>query len=175
MIYTVINEIKEYLEKTIQDENYVLNQLCVEKDETGKRVQPKVTTGNLPHQNFNLYGADDVFFQAPYVLVGFEESDENLQDCTFSILVQVCCCTSTYYDGEKRIVPDNKAFEDCVIFLEWIKNRIIKKWNFSGMPIDGRFKLGTYDSKELTYPYSFGYISFGLENKEVNINRSNLY
>lgn len=177
MIITALNEMKSYLEEKIQEENYLLVQNGLNDDDEARKVLPAVATGNLPHQNFNLYGADDIFFQAPYVLIGMEDTDSNMSETAIQVLIQVCCCSSTYYhkDTEQTSIPDNKAFEDCIIFLEWIKNRIIKKWHFYGMAVDGNFKIGSYNSKELTYPYSFGYVSFSLEQKEVTVNRSDLY
>lgn len=179
MLYRTLNEIKHFIENEIQNNNYLMAQNNIDseyQDESEKMVLPKVCTGLLPHQNFNLYGADNMFFQAPYVLIGFDEASFDMDTSEIPILIQVCCCSSSHYEEEgQRTLPDNRSFEDCIIFLEWIKNRIQKKWTFNGVPINGKFRLNTYNGKELTYPFCFGYLSFSLEAKPEESNIRDIY
>lgn len=138
--------------------------------EAPKMVTPKVTIGCLPHHNFSLYGAPDDMFQAPYILVGYEDSELNKEDSEINILIQVCCYTSETYDETSLGMPDNKAFIDLTLLLEYLRSKIMQ--NECSGSLESGVRIGTYNVKELTYPYSFGYVSFSVKTiRKTNIDR----
>lgn len=171
MYVALMNAVCETIQGGIERKDIKLMKVS---DNGSAPVHPCVTTGCLPHQNFNLYGAPELFFQAPYVLVSMETADEDIEGTRINMLVQACACSSTFYE-EKLQLPDNKAFEDCYLFLEKIKGIILEQWFFNEYCLDGKFQVGTYNTKELTYPYAFGYISFSLNGPPIQINRRKIY
>ena len=170
-IISVLNAYKEYIEKNLIKDDYKLAK-APDLDRQGiddcTHVIPKVTTGCLPHANFSLYGAGNEFFQAPYILVGYEDA-ENGEEDNLSILIQVCCYSSSIYitdESDEKYelkIPDNRAFEDVTLLLEYISNILRKEITIAGTCIDKPISIGSYNSKELTYPYSFGYLRFNIK------------
>lgn len=171
-ILTTLHAIQKYIEIAIEKHDYKLfksppmNKQGIVKPEL---VHPMVTTGCLPHANFSLYGAEREFFQAPYVLIGYEDGDLQSEEQSLRILINVCCYSQgLYIDDESQsdynlMIPDNKAFEDCTLFLEWLQQRLLEAGTINGATIEFPVRLGSYNSKELTYPYAFGFLSFDLK------------
>lgn len=171
MYVALMDAVSDTIQKGIENKDIKLMQ---DNAEESVLIHPHVTTGCLPHQNFNLYGAPKLFFQAPYVLVSMESADEDTESARINMIIQACTCSSTFYQEELQL-PDNKAFEDCYLFLEKIKGIILEQWFFNEYCLDGKFQVGTYNTKELTYPYAFGYISFSLNGPPIQINRRKIY
>ena len=149
--------------------------------EKAELVIPVVTTGCLPHANFSLYGAPNEFFQAPYVMIGFDDNNEDYEEAGIGLLIQVCCYSTLSYitdEEDERFtlsIPDNKAFEDCLNLLEWMKQRLLSSGKINGASIDRPIRMGSYNTKELTYPYSFGYLSVPLNMVPQNVPRKYEY
>lgn len=183
-IVKILHEYQKCIANELKDNGYMLSKApAVNRQgiDAPSMVIPEVTTGCLPHSNFSLYGAGNEFFQAPYVLVGFEDNSTDFDDSKTQLLVQVCCYSSGAYvndTNDERYslnIPDNKAFEDCLNLLEFIKQKLIAQGVIAGTAIERPIRLGTYNTKELTYPYSFGYLSFEISSTPQNISRSSLY
>lgn len=167
----LLREFEKTINQGINDHNYEL----ARPPEEGKQgiehptmVKPKTCIGCLPHTNFNLYGAPNQFFQAPYVMIGLEDSNTINGECDTKILIQVCCYSSSAYiqDDKNELynldIPDNQSFQDVLLFLEFLRDIILQNDTIDGATIEEPIILGSYNSKELTYPYSFGYLSFSV-------------
>lgn len=161
-----LERIKEFIETKIKEKNFMMCREPVEGEDASnlELVHPRVKIGNLPHSNFSLYGADERFFQAPYFLVGFETSSHDYTEEFITILIQVCAYPSETYEHEEGELafPDISGMLDVVTALETVRDWIIEDAKF---PANRPFQIGSYASKELTYPYAFGYLSFELETK----------
>ena len=161
----ILKALKKNIEMYLTESDYRLAQPPA-ADKAGidapTMVIPKVTIGCIPHQNFSLYGAPDMFFQAPYILIGYEDSDRESDDMSVNILIQVCTYPSETYDGTELGLPDNQALVDLTLCLEWLREKILIG-NIDSIQIEGNVKVGTYNTRELTYPYAFGYVSFSVK------------
>lgn len=166
-ISSELERIKEYLEGKIKEENFRMARPPEEGDEESplKAVRPKVTVGNIPHTNFSLYGsADDRFYQAPYILVGYEKAGFHPDNEEVDVLIQACSYTAVPYgrDSEEEgsvDFPDNTGVLDVTGMLEKVMGWIREIPTFSaGM----EFEIGSYGTMAYTYPYNFGYLSFQL-------------
>ncbi len=183
-ILSVLHSFQEYIEKELIVAEYKLMKAPpIDKQgiEKPALVIPAVTTGCLPHVNFSLYGATNEFFQAPYIMIGFDDNNEDYDEAGIQILIQVCCYSTSSYitDAEDERfsldIPDNKAFEDCINLLEWIKQKLILGGSVAGTSIDRPIRLGSYNNRELTYPYSFGYLSVPVKISPQNTLRNIIY
>ncbi len=182
-VLKILHEYQEFIEVELKKDNYLLPKsppLDMLGDEESTMVIPKVTTGCLPHTNFSLYGAANEFFQAPYIMVGMDDNSADMDSSKTQIMIQVCCYSSGLYitdEQDERYelkIPDNKAFEDCINLLEWIRQKIIEKGSIKGTTVERPIQLGSYNSKELTYPYSFGYLSFEALSVPLETNRTRI-
>ncbi len=135
-----------------------------EQGEELKDIYPSVVICGLPHVNFSMTGFPEEYFQAPYAMISVSDCEFDYEDISIPILIQVCCYTVLPYmvngvPDEQRI-PDNLGTLDVLNFLEkimaWLEEDI-------PVPISKPIRLGSYDNKEMTYPYAFGYISFDIE------------
>lgn len=181
-ILSVINAYKKFIEDELEKDNYLLVK-APPMGQNGKinptSVIPSVTTGCLPHANFSLDGADNEFFQAPYIMVGMDDYGADYDETSLQILIQACCYSSSSYVTDQTSelydlnIPDNRAFEDCLNLLEWMKNKIMSQGLIAGTSVDRPIRVGSYNSKELTYPYSFGYLTFPVNTVTHDISRKN--
>ena len=166
-----LDKVKEFLESKIEKTDYKLpiKKENMESDNTSL-VHPVVAYGNLPHENFSMYGAEQRSFQPPYILIGIEECTFDYNSETIPILIQVCCYTAeAYQSGENEMmIPDNMGTLDAIGLLESIREWIMEEARF---PWEKPFTLGTYDTKESTYPLAFGYIKFDMTVNEGRVNR----
>lgn len=179
-ILSTLHDYKSFIENELKKEDYKLMKsppLNQHGKERPTEVIPAVTTGCLPHANFSLYGAENELLQAPYIMIGFEEGSVDYEEAGIQLLIQVCCYSSSSYvtDETNELydldIPDNKAFEDCLNLLEWLQNKFIAKGVISGTAIGRPIRIGSYNTKELTYPYSFGYLSFPVNTVTKEISR----
>jgi hypothetical protein len=154
-ILSILHAYQEYIQKELQAADYKLMKAPpIDKQGIEKPifVIPAVTTGCLPHANFSLYGAPNELFQAPYIIVGFDDNSEDYEEAGIQLLIQCCCySTSSYVTDEvddrfTLDIPDNKAFEDCLNLMEWIKQNLIGKGSISGTTIDRPIRIGSYNS-----------------------------
>ncbi len=182
-VLRILHEYTEFIHRELVDADYKLakapplNKQGIEKP---CLVIPAVTTGNLPHANFSLYGAENEFFQAPYIMIGFDENASDYENSSTQLLIQTCCYPSESYVNNPQDpkhdldIPDNKAYEDVINLLEWLKDRLLSVGGVGGTTIEKPVKLGSYNTKELTYPYSFGYLSFQINSVSHDINRNKI-
>jgi len=167
-IKTELESIKEYLEGKINEEKFKMVREPEEGDEDSplKLVKPKVAIGNIPHSNFSLYGAtDERFYQAPYLLIGYDSAVFRPDDEELNVLIQGCAYTAKNYDTESEEdinFPDNEGVLDITQMLErvmmWIQDypKII-------FPAGMEFTLGNYGTQAYTYPYNFGFLTFQIK------------
>ena len=167
-IKTELEAIKEYLEGKISEEKFKMVREPEEGDEDTplKLVKPKVAIGNIPHANFSLYGAtDDRFYQAPYILIGYESAAFRPDDEELSVLIQGCAYTAKNYDteGEDDInFPDNEGVLDITQMLERIMYWM-QDYPRITFPAGMEFTLGNYGTQAYTYPYNFGFLTFQIK------------
>lgn len=177
-IQTELNSIKEYLEKKIADEKFKMVREPVEgadDDAPLTLVKPKVAIGNIPHNNFSLYGAtDERFYQAPYLLVGYENARFGPDDEEIDILIQGCTYTAQAYDTDENSIsfPDNNGILDVTQMLEHVMGWIRETPTFSAL-MD--FTIGNYGAQAYTYPYNFGFLSFQIKTNVGAMPRTNLF
>ena len=170
-----LDKIKGFLEEKIAETDYKLP-MQKENMENGKieLVHPVIAYGNLPHENFSMYGLEQRLFQAPYILIGIEECTFDYDSENVPILIQVCCYTAESYRTEENemMIPDNMGTLDAIGLLESIREWIINDAKF---PWEKPFTMGTYDTKESTYPLAFGYIKFDTTTYEGQVNREKFH
>lgn len=167
-----LEELKSFLEEKIQEKDFKLPK----RPENGMQgdelemVHPVVGIGNLPHSNFSMYGLEQRYFEAPYIMLGIDECTVDYEDESIPILIQVCCYTAEQYDTAENDlkIPDNMGILDVLGLLENIQEWLICESKF---PVDKPIRLGTYDKKEMTYPFAFGYLSFDSNTNEGKVNR----
>lgn len=179
-ILSNLKEIESFLNKILKDENYQMYKappFGKQGIEEPKLVIPKVVVGNLPHTNFSLYGASEDYFQAPYIMIGLEDEALDSSEESMNILIQVCVYAQDVYMNDTQEeeceiqVPDSKGYEDCIRFLEWIRKKILLVGNIGGSTVEYPCRIGSYNTKELTYPYSFGYLSFSILSERTIFDR----
>ncbi len=172
--------IKDYLEAKIKEENFRMARPPEEGDEESplKAVKPKVAVGNIPHANFSLYGSvDDRFYQAPYILVGYEKANYHPDNEEIDVLIQGCAYTAASYeiaeeDDESIAFPDNMGVLDVTGMLEHVMGWIRDIPTFAaGM----EFEIGNYGTVAYTYPYNFGYLTFQLRTNVGALPRPKLF
>lgn len=157
-----LETIRDYLTEKIKEDNFKMARPPEDGDEESplKLVKPKVIIGNIPHENFSMYGAtDDRFYQAPYLLVGYETASYGPNKEEVNILIQGCAYTAVEYDHDEEDVafPDNEGVIDVTQMMERVMQWLRQKTPFStGM----EFTIGNYGTQAYTYPYNFGYLSF---------------
>ena len=158
-VYEQLTSLQTNLQKKIKENDYRLAIAQENELEEPELVHPSVVIGNMPHINLADYPND--IFQAPYILIGLDEATFESYEGRISILIQTGCYTSTNYETNDEYamkIPDNTGMLDTVSFLEQIM-----MWIKESMPLVSNVKMGTYDSKAYTYPYSYGYLQFDLE------------
>lgn len=170
--------IKTYLEKKIAEENFRMAREPAEGAEDDaplKAVHPKVAIGNIPHANFSLYGATDArFYQAPYLLVGYDNAQYNPDDEELNILIQGCTYTAQAYDTTDDSIdfPDNSGILDVTQMLERVMGWIRDIPTFSALM---EFTIGNYGTQAYTYPYNFGFLSFQIKTNVGALPRTKLF
>ena len=173
MVIQLLDEIEKYLSNELEKENFSMPKLPNEGNigiDDVKMVVPKIAKGCLPHENFGLYGATEGFFQAPYGLINISKINQNFDSSTIECLFQACTVSSSDYEGS--VLPDNKGYEDLFLFLEWVKQKLIRRWTFGRNTLSGNIEIGTYNTKDMTYPFSFGYVSFSLTGRGIEVKRN---
>ncbi len=172
--------IKDFLDKKIKEDNFRMARPPKEGDEESplKVVKPKVAVGNIPHTNFSLYGSvDDRFYQAPYILVGYEKANFHPNNEEIDVLIQACSYTAVAYEHEEEEeesvdFPDNMGVLDVTGMLERVMGWIRDVPTFAaGM----EFEIGNYGTAAYTYPYNFGYLSFQLRTNVGALPRPKLF
>ena len=176
-IQSELETIRDYLTGKIRDNNFKMVRPPVEGDEESplKLVRPKVTIGNIPHSNFPLYvTADERFYQAPYLLVGYESARFGPNDEEVNILIQGCSYTAVNYEmGEDDVAfPDNEGVLDVTQMLERVMTWIRE---IPTVPVMMDYTIGSYATQAYTYPYNFGYLAFKLETSVGALPRTALF
>ena len=177
-IQAELTRIKKFLDAKILEENLKMARSPEEGDEESplKAVRPKVAIGSIPHTNFSLYGSvDNRFYQAPYILVGYEKASYHPDNEEIDVLIQACSYTAVAYDppeDESVDFPDNMGVLDVSTMLERIMGWIRDVPTF---PAGMEFEIGSYATVAYTYPYNFGYLSFQLRTNVGALPRPKLF
>jgi len=172
-----LETIRDYLAAKIKDNDFRMARPPEEGDEESplKLVRPKIAIGSIPHDNFSLYyTADERFFQAPYLLIGYENARFGPDDEELNILIQGCAYTAVNYEmGEDDIAfPDNEGILDVTEMLERIMTWCREIPTF---PVMMEYQIGSYSTQAYTYPYNFGYLTFKLETSAGALPRTALF
>lgn len=179
-IIETLNLYRSFIEEKLKEANYKLPRLPasgMQGTTNPEKVIPVVAIDSLPHANFSLYGLNDAssYNQAPYVLIGYEEEVLGEED-TASILIQACVCSEENYTTQTELkIPDNNAFIDCANLLEWMKQKIVEAHTIGGTTIEYPIRMGSYNQREITYPFSFGYLNFDIKKTGITPLRDKFY
>lgn len=182
-----LEAIQAFLQEELEKAKYTLR-APPEYNQRGTGTQadqyriPLVEIGNLPHINFSGT-LPEAFWMAPYILVGLERASDEDKEANASVLLQVCCYSEVDYDdGRKGLrLPDSKAYMDALNLLQWIKTKLISKTvlgkDYHTTAVSKPFEMGMYSTKEMTYPYAFGYLSFAasIQQEEITFLESGDY
>lgn len=160
-----LEAIRDYIKGKIAEEKFKMVRPPVEGDEDSPLalVKPKVAIGNIPHSNFSLYGTtDDRFFQAPYLLIGYENAIYGPNNEEINILIQGCAYTASEYEREEESIgfPDNEGILDITQMLERVMGWCQELHTFPAMM---NYEIGNYGAQAYTYPYNFGYLLYQLK------------
>lgn len=165
-----LNRIKNFIEAKIKEYNFLMP---IEPDEDAEvlvdgpseLVNPKVVLGNLPHNNFSIYG-DAKFAQAPYFLVGYDTANFRISDESLSVLIQSCAYTVGSYEitEDGILFPDNMGIIDSTTMLEMLLEWMVKDAPFQFDK--NNITIGSYATQGYTYPYSYSYMTFNIETSE---------
>lgn len=137
-------------------------------------VIPRVCIGSVPHANFSMYADSLALYQAPYILVGYNEAQYEDDGEGIEVLIQACAYTQDIYDGADggEAFPDNMGVLDVTGLLEavmgWIEDE-------AGFPAEKPFRIGSYADRAYTYPYAFGYLTFQLETAMGTLHQGRFY
>ena len=160
-----LESIRDFLTEKIRENDFKMARPPVEGDEATPLnvVRPKVAIGNIPHGNFSMfYAADERFYQAPYILIGYEGAKFGPDDEEIDVLIQGCAYTADTYEKEEGDLdfPDNEGILDVTQMLERVMDWIREIPTFPPL-MD--YTIGNYGTQAYTYPYNFGYLSFQLK------------
>lgn len=177
-MHSELERIGRFLRQKLRENNFRMAGEPREGEDEGgplPLVIPSVFVGSLPHANFALYAESAQYFhRAPYLLVGYEEAEYGPEGERAQVLVQACAYTQERYEGagEADGFPDNMGVLDVTDLMEaamgWIENE-------APFPAEMPYRMGTYADKAYTYPYAFGYLSFGLETGEGVMHQPRFY
>lgn len=178
-IKTELESIKAYIERKINEENFRMAMEPDEHDDESpiKLIKPRVAIGNIPHSNFSLYdNGESRFYQAPYLLVGYESASFGPSDEEIDILIQGCAYTAVSYDtaGGGAVVgfPDAQGILDVSQMLERVMGWVRQIPSFPAM-MD--FTIGSYSTVAYTYPFNFGYLAFKVKTNVGAMPRKSLF
>ena len=164
-IHSELKRIAEFIAAKLAEHKYYMARESEEEEDEGGSlalVIPKVCIGSVPHANFSMYADSIRLYQAPYILVGYDEAEYEEDGESVNILLQACAYTQDIYDGADggQTFPDNMGMLDVTGLLETVMTWLSEEADF---PVEKPFRLGTYIDKAYTYPYACGYLMFALE------------
>lgn len=141
-------------------ENEVASGIALQKELSNppEYVNPYVSIITLPHKNFM-----PVNFQVPHILIGVENGTDDTDE--HILRVRIACAT---YGGdvgfqEQNNIPDEKGYFDLLTLLERIKAKLINATIIEDdCVVERPVTYGIYD-EQLTYPYWYGYLQFGVQ------------
>lgn len=179
-IYRELNGIKKFIEQQLYERKILMAREPEDGEDVDgllELVTPRVAIGNIPHANFSLYADDAHLFQAPYILIGFDEANYDVEDESIQILIQACAYTQVTYnfgvtDTDTEDYPDNMGMLDVTQLLEMIMSWIEEDADFA---VSKPYRLGSYASRAFTYPYAFGYLEFPLETGVGTLHQRRFY
>ncbi len=157
----ILTEILKRLQDDIKD---IVKDIKLQKEMTdgdyGNEpiyVSPYVEICHTPHKNFLPIG-----FQVPYIMVCFDDSEDNGQDNHYSIRLNFGVYGGGFYfdaDGNETRIPDAKGYIDLLDLMERVKGEILKRGLVGGTSIILPYTMGVYEENN-TWPYWYGYSQF---------------
>lgn len=148
--------LKEFLEKKVASS--IL--LCKEgvATQNPEYVNPYVALITLPHKNFM-----PVNFQVPYILIGLANGTDAADEHSINIRMQFATFGGNILFKETANIPDSSGYLDLLNLMERTKNELVQAAIIDGGgAINKPFNYGIYD-EQVTYPYSYGYMTFDLQ------------
>lgn len=122
-------------------------------------VNPYVSLISLPHKNFM-----QVNFQVPHILIGLADGTwDNSDEHSLNIRMQFATFGGENTFKEDANIPDSEGYIDLLNLIERTKERLISAAVIEGCgTINKPISYGIYN-EQLTYPYWYGYMTFGMQ------------
>lgn len=153
-------EALQALKKFVEDE--VASKILLQKEGIAtaepEYVHPYVELITLPHKNFT-----PVNFQVPYILIGLANGTDAADEHPLSIQMQFATYGGDIVFKETANIPDSSGFMDLLNLIETTKQKLIQATVINGRGVVNKpIMYGIYN-EQITYPYSYGYMTFDLQ------------
>lgn len=147
-----LKALKDFVQKNVADEMMLLKE-----NTENEYVHPHVCIMTLPHKNFI-----PVDFSVPFILIGLSDGTDSGNENKLSIRIMCATYTSGTYDNELKL-PDDTGYIDLLNVIERIILRLTERQVINGMgSLEKPINYGVY-SEQATYPYNYGYLTFGMQ------------
>lgn len=121
-------------------------------------VHPYVALLTLPHKNFT-----PVNFQVPYILIGLASGSDGANEHPLNIQMQFATYGGNILFKETANLPDSSGFIDLLNLIEKTKEELVQATVINGCGVVNKpIMYGIYN-EEITYPYSYGYMTFDMQ------------
>lgn len=151
-----LNALKALIEEKVASE--VLLQKEGDAMSEPEYVHPYVELITLPHKNFT-----PVNFQVPYILIGLSQGTDASDEHPLSIQIQFATYGGNIIFQETANIPDSSGFIDLLNLIEKTKHELIQATVINGCGvIEKPMQYGIYN-EQITYPYSYGYLTFDMQ------------
>lgn len=162
----ILEAIKKFLTENVADKILLQKEQVDEYDPSDpiEYVNPYVEIMRLPHKN---YTPND--FTIPMILVSFEDGEDGADEAYMNIKLTFATYGGGVYEDSK--LPDNKGYVDLLNIIELAKSKLLSAGAIGGKTIIQKpLKYGCYDGDESTWPYWYGYMTFGAKMPVTTIN-----
>lgn len=135
----------------------IANKMTFQKEgsDPPEYVHPYVGIMSLPHKNFM-----PVNFQVPYILIGFTNGEDNVNENAMSIRIQCAIYGGDIKFEKTANIPDETGYIELINLMERIKNRLVQEAVINkSVVVNKPIQYGVYD-EQITYPYWYGYLTF---------------
>lgn len=157
-----LKALKDFIKSEVADGIWLL------KENTEKEyVHPHVYLMTLPHKNFI-----PVDFSVPFILIGLTDGSDAASENHLAVRILCATYSSINYDADLKL-PDETGYIDLLNILERIKLKLVEKRVINGKgTVEKPINYGVY-AEEVTYPFNYGYLTFGVQMpiNEYPINR----
>lgn len=148
------------LKKFVEEE--VASKILLQKESEAmaepEYVNPYVAILTLPHKNFM-----PVNFQVPYILIGLTNGTDGAEEHPLNIQMQFATYGGNIAFKETANIPDSSGFIDLLNLIEKTKQKLVQEAVINGCGVVNKpIMYGIYN-EEVTYPYSYGYMTFDLQ------------
>lgn len=121
-------------------------------------VHPYVEIMTLPHKNFT-----PVNFQVPYILIGLTNGTDAANEHPLNIQIQFATYGGNMMFKETANIPDSSGFIDLLNLIEKTKHELVQEPTINGCGVVNKpIMYGVYN-EQITYPYSYGYLTFDMQ------------